>query len=292
MEVQLNALFGRSIRAAFRFWNLIDAVGLKDQFTVESVQIQSSLHLQALTNLHSVDDGLGLFALHKFVDSDGVGVVGHIKANHPCFALWKFLVLHVEYSAFHQDTAHIQLQFIHSHRLFFTVDLSVDLLDLALLLVRFRIFRTHDLTADCFHLRKNVILFFRLNSGFRARFRLCVHRCFHGDLGPIQTKRPDEHILRLFQNLRRHLRANGANEHGPLGLDHAHLHRICTKNSQNPFREGAVGKGLLKGRHSDALHMYTLLAYRVSINFINSGTSRSSGTLATISPCLNSTPSP
>ena len=292
MEMQLNAFFGRSIRTAFRLGNLIDTVGLEDQFSVKAVQIQSALHLQALANLDSVDDGLGLFPLHEFVDSDGVCVVGHVKANHPCFPFGKFLVLHVEHGAFHQNAAHVQLQFIHGHRFFLAVDLTVDLLDFAFFLVGFRIFRTHDLTANGFHLRKDVILFFGLDGSFRGRFSLCGHGRIYGDLGPIQTERPDEYILRLLQNLSWHLRTNGANEHGPLGLDHAHLYRICTKNSQNPFREGAIGKGLLKGRQSDALHMYTLLAYRVSINFINSGTSRSSGTLATISPCLNSTPSP
>ena len=273
MEMQFNTLLFRGILTAFRLGNFIDSVRLQNHFAVKAVQIESALYLEALTNLHRVHDGFGLFSFHELVNANGVGVIGHVEADYPGFPLGQFLVLHVEHGAFHQNAAHIQLKFIHRHRLFLIIDLTVDLFDFALLLMGLRVLCTHDLTAHSFHLGKDIIRLFRLLDRFRDRIRFCNHRSFHRDLSSIQTEGLNEGVLCFFQQLRRHLRADGANQHGPLGLDHAHLHRICTQNSQNPFREGAFGKGLLKGRQSDALHMYTLLAYRVSINFISSGTS-------------------
>ena len=58
-------------------------------------------------------NGLGFVGLHKTVDPDGAGIVGHIEADHPGVSFFQFLVLHIEHTTLHDHKTHVQIQFRH-----------------------------------------------------------------------------------------------------------------------------------------------------------------------------------
>ena len=112
MQVQFDALFGVSIAALGRL-DLFHGVRLKHHFIVIPVKTHLALYAQPHAGLNVVDDGLGLCGLHKLIDTDGTGIVRHIKADDPRAALFQFPVLHGEDLALDDHAEHVEIQFLH-----------------------------------------------------------------------------------------------------------------------------------------------------------------------------------
>ena len=107
--MELHPLLRRPVHPA-RLFPQHNALGLHDHFVVVAVVGHPALDRNPHAGLDALQDGLGLVRLHKLVDPDRAGVVGHIEADDPGVALLQLLVVDGEDLALDHHLEHIQLQ--------------------------------------------------------------------------------------------------------------------------------------------------------------------------------------
>ena len=90
--------------------------GLEHKLIVKLIDHQLALYPEHRTDLHIFQHRLGLSRFHEAVDTDGAGIVGHIKVDHPGIPLFQFLVFDGKYLTFHHYAAHIQCKVLHRNR--------------------------------------------------------------------------------------------------------------------------------------------------------------------------------
>ena len=115
MQVQFHPLlpFCKILPLGKRTWH--HGKGLQDHFIVKLIDHQLALDPQHHAVFHIVQERLRLIGFHKAVNTNGAGIVGHIKIDDPGISLFQFLMLHRKNPALHDDTAHIQIQLGHGN---------------------------------------------------------------------------------------------------------------------------------------------------------------------------------
>ena len=85
-------------------------------FIIKLVDLQSALHLQHGADFYIFQNRFCFIVLHKAVNLHRAVVIGHGEIDDPRVPLFQFLMLNAKYSAFNNDTTHIQIQFPHRGR--------------------------------------------------------------------------------------------------------------------------------------------------------------------------------
>ena len=116
MQVQLHPFALRSGILPLLHGPGHHGVGLEHHFIFKPVFNQLALNLQNRADFYIVQNRLGLSRFQEAADSDGVGVVGHVKFDHPSVALFQLLVVYIEYPALYNHRTHIQTQVLHGNR--------------------------------------------------------------------------------------------------------------------------------------------------------------------------------
>lgn len=112
MQVQLHPL-DRSGILAFLVLDDIDVVGIELDVLSVPGRLHLSLHAKPHARLDGAAELLGLLGGQVFVDSDGIGVIRHIKIQAPHPGTPGLGTLGGKHLACHGGGAHFQIQILH-----------------------------------------------------------------------------------------------------------------------------------------------------------------------------------
>ena len=116
MQVQLHPLHPfRGVLSLGKAAGL-HGVGLEHHFVLKTVLDELSLHPQHRADIHIFQDWFCLVCLHKFANTHGIGVVGHVEFYNIGVALFQLLVVDGKYLSLHNHRAHVHAQILHGNR--------------------------------------------------------------------------------------------------------------------------------------------------------------------------------
>ncbi len=116
VQVQLHPFFTGCGILSGRQGAGLHGIGAQNGLVIVLVHVHFALNFQNGSGLDVFQHALGLVGLHETIDPDRAGMVGHVKIDNPCVALFQLLVVNGENLPLHNDTAHIKRQLPHGNR--------------------------------------------------------------------------------------------------------------------------------------------------------------------------------
>ena len=117
MQMQFHALFPGGHIFSLGHLTGHDGKGLEYGFVGVVIHQQFALDLQHSAIFHTLQNRLRFLVFQETADTDGGGVVRHVKIDNPGIALFQLLMFYRKHTAFHNDNTHIQAHILHGHGL-------------------------------------------------------------------------------------------------------------------------------------------------------------------------------